>query len=80
MGGRFFRSFSEAEMGVIQVNTSKNKNCTCKIWRFQGKPLPLQCSVIVWAVVMTAFAFSFIFYPPILILHQIVCNEICVLP
>ena len=24
MGGRFFRSFAEAEMGVIQVNTSKN--------------------------------------------------------
>ena len=43
MDGRFFRSFAEAEMGVIQVNTSKNKNCTCKIWRFQGKPLPLQC-------------------------------------
>ena len=43
MDGRFFRSFAEAEMGVIKVNTSKNKNCTCKIWRFQGKPLPLQC-------------------------------------
>ena len=24
MGGRFFRSFAEAEMGVIQANTSKN--------------------------------------------------------
>ena len=24
MDGRFFRSFAEAEMGVIQVNTSKN--------------------------------------------------------
>ena len=59
MDGRFFRSFAEAEMGVIKVNTSKNKNCTCKIWRFQGKPLPLQCSVIVWAVVMTALYFFF---------------------
>lgn len=43
MGGRFSCFYAEAEMGVIQVNTSKNKNCTCKIWRFHGKPLPLQC-------------------------------------
>ena len=45
MDGRFFRSFAEAEMGVIKVNTSKNKNCTCKIWWFQGKPLSLQRSI-----------------------------------
>ena len=24
MDGRFFRSFAEAEMGVVKVNTSKN--------------------------------------------------------
>lgn len=26
MDGRFFRSFAEAEMGVIQVNSSKNSS------------------------------------------------------
>ena len=32
MDGRFFRSFAEAEMGVIQANSSKNSS------NFKGAP------------------------------------------
>lgn len=61
MDGRFFRSFAEAEMGVIQVNTSKN---TSKIKIARAKFGGLRenhylCSVGVRAVVMTALYFFF---------------------
>ena len=35
MDGRFFRSFAEAEMGVIQVNTSKIKIARAKFGGFR---------------------------------------------
>lgn len=56
MDGRFFRSFAEAEMGVIQVNTSKNTS-KIKIARakFGGfRENHYLCSVVVRAVVMAA--------------------------